>query len=362
MWRVRFPNMQCLQRQGGYPPVPSVIRVSVLLLAGLLGAVAPFAAREAAAQTTFPDVDTEVELRDALLSISRDFAEAHDNGPYVVTLTGNIMLSGSLPMIRARVPLDGAAHVTIEGNNHTIDAAGTGRVFFAASGRISIRNVTIANARVRGGSGGWSAMGGGGGGGLGAGAALFVNKGAEVLATNVIVQNAQSLGGRGGDFGTGLGFGDEARGGGGGGGLQGNGGNVGAPFNSVIDRSDGGGGGGGYGPFANGGNVEETPTAAAGAAASSDLAATHLVVRAAAAEAADGGARAVGPTLAEAPVEAAPRRRATRTAGSKGSAEVCLKAVLAARIPSGALPPAAWAWRWVAEAAAGTTGLVAPAD
>ncbi len=33
------------------------------------------------------------------------------------------------------------------------------------------------------------------GGGLGAGAALFVNKHAEVLASNVIVENARALGG-----------------------------------------------------------------------------------------------------------------------------------------------------------------------
>ena len=254
----------CLDRhQGGRLPMPSLIRVFALVFAGILGAAAPFAARDAEAQLSL-HATSDATLRQAILLIARDYAIHLDRGPYVLTIGGNITLNQSLPMIRGRLPVGSAAHVIIEGSGRTIDAANAGRVFFVASGRVAIRNLTIKNARVQGGAGGWSSIGGGGGGGLGAGAALFVNKHAEVLATNVIVENARARGGTGGDYGAGQASGDNAKGGGGGGGLEGRGGDVGSPFNGFADTSDGGGGGGGYGAGANGGDLEGSADGGAG--------------------------------------------------------------------------------------------------
>ena len=54
--------------------------------------------------TTFNDVDTEQELRDAIFSLSNDFANGVDNGPYTINITGNITLTQSLPMIRCAIP------------------------------------------------------------------------------------------------------------------------------------------------------------------------------------------------------------------------------------------------------------------
>ncbi|HMN87413.1 MAG TPA: DUF1521 domain-containing protein, partial [Bauldia sp.] len=118
-------------------------------------------------------VANDFELRDALLVISRDFAADSSLGDdYTITLTDNITLGQSLPMIRG----DGTHTVTIVGGGFTIDADGNGRVFFVESGTVEISNLTIANAVAQGGNGGTGASeftgdigGGGGGGGLGAG-------------------------------------------------------------------------------------------------------------------------------------------------------------------------------------------------
>ncbi len=188
--------MQCwLQRhQGGRPPVPSVIRVFTLSIVALLGVIGPFAAREAAAQLMVP-VDSEATLRQAILTISGNVAKGLDHGPIVIDIYNDITLTRSLPIIRA-LPRAGnqPPYLAIHGNNHTIDAANTGRVFFIASGRVDIGNLTIKNAYARGGAGGTGALGGGGGGGLGAGAALFVNTGADVAVVNVIVDQRRGAG------------------------------------------------------------------------------------------------------------------------------------------------------------------------
>jgi len=189
-------------------------------------------------------VTNEQELRDAIFTISNDFA---DNGavdgsssggayapPYTISIEpasgDTITLSQSLPMIRG----DGINTITIEGNNHTIDADNAGRVFFVESGNVAINDVTIANALAQGGHGGSAdsdGFGGGGGGGLGAGAAVFVNDGAVVTLTDVAVMDASAVGGAGGDGANGT---SGRTGGGGGGGLGGDGG------------AGGAGGGGGH--------------------------------------------------------------------------------------------------------------------
>lgn len=136
----------------------------------------------------------------------------------------------------------------------TIDGQDSHRVFFVASGNVSISELAIVNGAAQGGNG--ASGRGGGGGGLGAGGALFVNTGATVTVENVAFDGNSATGGSGGAGGTsnggggGGGFGGSggtaANGGGGGGGFAGRGGN----------GANGGGGGGGIaGQGGNGGNA-----------------------------------------------------------------------------------------------------------
>lgn len=108
-----------------------------------------------------------------------------------------------------------------------IDGQDSHRVFFVASGNVTITNLAIINGAAQGGNGGAGA--GGGGGGLGAGGALFVNSGATVTIQEVAFDGNSATGGNGGG-------GAVANGGGGGGGFTANGGS----------GSNGGGGGGGF--------------------------------------------------------------------------------------------------------------------
>ena len=165
------------------------------------------------------DVSNETDLRNKIFQLSDDFAThgvAADN--YVVNIDANITLTQSLPMIRG----DGVHTITINGLGHTIDANGTGRVFFVESGKVTIDNIRVDNALAQGGNGGGSnaEFGSGGGGGLGAGAALFVNSGATVTLTAVQFSDAAARGGDGGIETNTIG----GAGGGGGGGLGGDGG------------------------------------------------------------------------------------------------------------------------------------------
>ena len=151
----------------------------------------------------------------------------------------SITLGSDLPMLdnpagMIAIENGGASIVTIDGDE-------SHRVFFVASGTVSISDVAITGGAGQGGNG---AVGrGGGGGGLGAGGALFVNSGATVTVQNVAFDGNSATGGNGGAS-------SSARGGGGGGGFGGNGG---APLSS----NTGGGGGGGFagagGNAANGG-------------------------------------------------------------------------------------------------------------
>ena len=214
-------------------PVVSRPRLLALCIAAALSASGP-----AVAVT----VNDEAGLRAAIFS-----------GETTITLTGDITLSQSLPMI--------TADVAIDGGGHTIDAANSGRVFFVAGGTADIGNLTIANPLARGGDGGDAAFteGGGGGGGLGAGGAIFIGAGATANLSGVDVTGAAAIGGDGGDGGTGAAF--YGVGGGGGGGLGGDGGDGGPDsggggggYQGAGGIGDNGGGGGG-GEFGNGGNA-----------------------------------------------------------------------------------------------------------
>ncbi len=81
-----------------------------------------------------------------------------------------------------------AADVTIDGQNHAIDAQGKNRIFFLNSSA-TIENVTLKNGAATGGAGG-----AGGGGGMGAGGAIFVNTGTATIS-NVTFSGDSATGG-----------------------------------------------------------------------------------------------------------------------------------------------------------------------
>ena len=188
-----------------YPPSSAAYQLTTFATA-LLAATALTAAPAWA-----HDVNSEATLRTAIFAINGGNADT------TINFTGSFQLTQSLPMI--------TSSVTVTGNGNTLDANSAGRAFFVQAGTASIANLTIDNAVAQGGAGGTAnnVNGGGGGGGLGAGAAVFVNSGANVSLTNVTVGNASATGGAGGTGGAGA---SGAQGGGGGGGLGGAGGSA----------------------------------------------------------------------------------------------------------------------------------------
>ncbi|MCA8909521.1 MAG: hypothetical protein KDA64_16770, partial [Rhodospirillaceae bacterium] len=121
---------------------------TVRLLAGT--ALACLAAGPAAAFDF--TVSDETGLRSAIFT-----ANTNGDPANTITLTGNITLTQSLPMI--------TAGLTVEGGGNTIDADNAGRVFFVQAGTVEISNVTIDNAVAEGGDGGIGGYDSGGGGG-----------------------------------------------------------------------------------------------------------------------------------------------------------------------------------------------------
>jgi hypothetical protein len=101
---------------------------------------------------TVIQVATETDLRNAIFEVSDDFVRngLARGGPYTISITGDMLLGQSLPMIRG----DAINAITINGNGHTIDANYAGRVFFVESGKVAINHVTIAHALAEGGNGG----------------------------------------------------------------------------------------------------------------------------------------------------------------------------------------------------------------
>jgi Ca2+-binding RTX toxin-like protein len=163
-----------------------------------------------------------------------------------ITLTASITLTADLPLIHP----DPGSTLVIDGDGFTVSGNNDHRIFFADTGKLVLKDVTLADGYAEGGDGGAGSSGGGGG--MGAGGALFVNATADVTLVNVAFADNAVKGGTGGQ-------GVLATGGGGGGGLGGDGGSAGffAADHDDFDDTPGlgvfGGGGGGGGFNGNGG-------------------------------------------------------------------------------------------------------------
>ncbi len=133
----------------------------------LIAAAACLAPAAASAQTVIGNVNNEATLRAAIFQVSNDFARGVNNGPYTIEITGNIILTRSLPMIRGVVPANGSTQITIRSSNfRIIDGDNVGRIFFVESGRVLIEGLILTDGLAQGGHGGRtvSPMFGGGGG------------------------------------------------------------------------------------------------------------------------------------------------------------------------------------------------------
>ncbi|MES2193352.1 MAG: cadherin-like domain-containing protein [Pseudomonadota bacterium] len=164
----------------------------------------------------------------------------------VVTITlGNDITYLGNTRLKA-INLQPGVTLVIEGDGHTLSGSGAQRGLFVYAGTVEINDLAINDMLARGGTGGLNGGGGAGlGGGLFVGADVAGNPG-NVTLTNVTFANNKAVGGSGGSVSPDL---LTAQGGSGGGGLGGNGGNGATDF--AIGTTTGAGGGGGIG--ANGG-------------------------------------------------------------------------------------------------------------
>ena len=137
------------------------------------------------------EVNNFADFQNALRSIALDPSSDH-----TININANITMTGNV----APIAVDMGKNVTINGNGNQIDGGGAYRPFFAHQGNITIKDLTIQNARAQGGAGGSN---GSGGGGLGAGAGLFVDQSANMTLENVQFSNNQAVGGAGGGGGGG---------------------------------------------------------------------------------------------------------------------------------------------------------------
>lgn len=165
----------------------------VVLMAMVVGAGVLLASPSATAATI--TVANESQLRNALNNAN--------NGD-TIALTANVTLTSDLPHIARNVNL------TINGGNFTLSGNNTYRGLVIEQGTVAINDLTIANARAKGGDGGigWGSSysygfvkvgrGGGGGGGAGLGGALFVGAAASVTVSNVNLTDNKAVGGIGG--------------------------------------------------------------------------------------------------------------------------------------------------------------------
>ncbi|WP_166654369.1 choice-of-anchor D domain-containing protein [Tahibacter aquaticus] len=167
-----------------------------------------------------------------------------------ILIPGTLTLQSPLPFVTGALRISGPGSASF-----TIDGANLHRPFFidAPTSAVSLSGVTIAHGRAKGGNGGGGMFTGGGG--LGAGGAMFVNRG-NLTLSDVAFAGNQAVGGNGGDS-------RQGPSGSGGGGLGGDGGSAG-----FTDGSGGGGflgrggdspvnfsgSGGGGGVVGNGGN------------------------------------------------------------------------------------------------------------
>ncbi|HPF37446.1 MAG TPA: Ig-like domain-containing protein [Phycisphaerae bacterium] len=228
------------------PRANAIARLSIALLIGFL----TLATTVSAATIT---VDTLTDENDGVgvggISLRDAINEANSNGQddtIDFSVTGTITLTADLPAITTNVDIQGPGRTSL-----IIDGADLYRVFIVmGSGtNVTISDLSVANARAKGGNGGGTITGGGGGGAAGMGAALFINDGFVRLDTVACADN-EAIGGIGGvssgNFSSGAGGGgvgaNGTHGGGGGGGfLGGSGGGLNA------NGGEGAGGGGGAG-------------------------------------------------------------------------------------------------------------------
>jgi hypothetical protein len=116
----------------------------------------------------------EAELKAVLADLSSDLS-----GPHLVTLTENIVLSGS------HAEYSGTEHLTIEGDGHSISGNLNSRVFyFPISGGVTVtlQNLTIENGRSTSASGGQ-------GGGIAVNAYEGPRPGGDLVVINSVVRN-----------------------------------------------------------------------------------------------------------------------------------------------------------------------------
>lgn len=208
-----------------------------------LAAACLFALLPAAQAATYA-VSTEAELYQAILDLN---ATA---GAHFIDLRADIDLTAALPPITNTVSIRGNGHVLDGQDQYQLlvlgDPAGAGP-------RILVQ---VSNLSLTGGVAAGDAGTSGGGGGLGAGGALQVNSRADVLLTNVTVEDSTALGGDGavGSGGDGGGY----EGGTGGLGAVGDAGDgsfgAGGGSSSTAQGGDGGAGGGGGAGASGGGN------------------------------------------------------------------------------------------------------------
>jgi autotransporter-associated beta strand protein len=153
------------------------------LLARLLGTAAVLIPAIASAATF--QVNSDATLRAAL----NPTTGAQDGD--TITFTGNVTLTGDLPIVQN--------DISFAGNGYTLSGDNKYRGLLVYSGIVQIDDLTFANTKAQGGSGGASQSTGlAGGGGAGLGGALFVASGATVTAINVSISSSQAVGGGGG--------------------------------------------------------------------------------------------------------------------------------------------------------------------
>jgi cysteine-rich repeat protein len=237
-----------------------VLALAIVALGAVAGSAATLTVNSLGDDTTA--IDGLVTLREALLAAeadgTTDLGESGSGADVVVfdpalvaagdaeielATVGDTQFGPSAFLVTTDITIQGPSGgrgITLRRN------AGVTRLrhfSIAASGRLALENLTLADGVALGGSGGTNDGddGGGGGGGAGLGGAIY-NQGTLSVTSSTLAGNlAQGgSGGAGADN-----VGGDSGGGGGGGGLGGNGGSV------PAGGPDGGGGGGGT--FGNGG-------------------------------------------------------------------------------------------------------------
>ncbi|GAA4332520.1 hypothetical protein GCM10023165_07160 [Variovorax defluvii] len=150
------------------------LRLRPLAMACLLAWVAPSA--------WACDAGDTASLANCVKNIAADPAQT-------INLTADIILNGNIGVLAG----DPLKPITINGNRHTLDGAGTYRGFFLGAGTVTINDLTLQNLRAKGGDGGQDfAMGGGG---MGAGGAVFARSGVDLTLNNVSLVSNSAVGG-----------------------------------------------------------------------------------------------------------------------------------------------------------------------